>query len=289
MPFPNNALKTTILTLVNCYKKLKSVSETERMGFLYFFIGFPPAIYFVIDPTLDLWGAQLGHKVGFGYPAAYTPSWMSLRRAIQFSAALLPIGIIYSFLSRAITGKHKFKLDGKAACYLLLCMIIGPWLLANEILKDNWGRPRPAHLDVTIGTKQYAPPLIINDQCEKNCSFISGEASFGYIWVSLAFIPGFARRKRRLFVLGIIIGSSAGFMRIIQGGHFISDVWYAALFMIGTAWVLAWVFYKTTFIDCVFPLVRNISAYSSNIVRRSTVLLVQTATRLWETFRGDNR
>ena len=249
------------------------------MILLYFSIGIPPAVYFVLDPTIDLWGAQLGHKIGFGYPASYTPFWMALRKVIQFLAALLPICIVYSYLCRAITGRHKFRLDSKAAAYLLFCLIVGPWLLANEILKDNWGRPRPAHLDVTIGTKQYSPPLIINDQCEKNCSFISGEASFGYIWVSLAFIPTFARRRRELFVLGLIIGSGAGFMRIIQGGHFISDVWYAALFMIGTAWILAKIFYTTNFTDYIFSTARSIFANRSNIIHTFKAFLMKIVKR----------
>jgi len=269
-------------------EKWRSLTRGQREVALYFLIGLPPAIYFVLDSSIDLWGAQLGHTRNFGYPTSYEPFWLGVRRVIQFCTALLPILVAYSVYCRVAKGKHRFGLDGKAAAYLLLCVIVGPWLLANEVLKDNWGRPRPAHLDVTIGTKQYAPPLLIDDQCDKNCSFISGEASFGYIWVALAFVPTFMHRRRQLFIFGLGIGTVAGIMRIYQGGHFPSDVWYAALFMIATAWGLHKLFYETGWPDRAAPAARRITASGFEALRAGTLLIARAAKRARDRLRrGD--
>ena len=59
----------------------------------------------------------------------------------------------------------------------------------------------------------------------------------------------FAARRRQLFALGLVMGTAAGIMRIVQGGHFPSDVFYAGWFMIAVAWGLHKLFYETGWVD----------------------------------------
>ncbi|MGI9571141.1 MAG: phosphatase PAP2 family protein [Desulfobulbia bacterium] len=125
--------------------------------------------------------------------------------------------------------------------FVLLCLSIGPGLIANLTFKANWERARPIQIEQFGGTKSFSPPLIISDQCEgSNCSFVSGEASNIF---SLFFALGLILRslyRRRLFAAAIFAGLASGFVRIAQGAHFLSDVIYAGIFMWFTSLAIYW-------------------------------------------------
>lgn len=114
--------------------------------------------------------------------------------------------------------------------FLALCLIIGPLVVTNIGLKDHWGRARPRDVVEFGGAKAFTPVFPPANQCDHNCSFVSGEASSIYvIFFAAAFL--LRRHARRMIALGIILGSLAGLTRIAQGGHFLSDVVFAGVFM----------------------------------------------------------
>lgn len=119
---------------------------------------------------------------------------------------------------------------------LILGPVIGCGVIANLYFKDTWGRARPVHIEEFNGSKIYSPPFVKSDQCEKNCSWISGEASAAF-----SFIVGVLILKNPsiLFRLNLVLGSFVIFCRLAMGGHFLSDNLYAAIFMIYLA-----IFYK---------------------------------------------
>jgi lipid A 4'-phosphatase len=118
--------------------------------------------------------------------------------------------------------------------FLTLCLIVGPLVVTNIGLKDHWGRARPRDVIEFGGSKAFTPPFPPSTQCAYNCSFVSGEASSIYIvFFAAAFL--FKRNSRNMIRLGIILGSLAGLIRIAQGGHFLSDVVFAGIFMALTA------------------------------------------------------
>jgi lipid A 4'-phosphatase len=123
--------------------------------------------------------------------------------------------------------------------YLVVTSLTGPLLIANIILKNNWGRARPRQVEEFGGTQQFSPPLALSDQCDTNCSFVSGEPSSMFmIFISLAFI--LPAKRGVLVALTIVMGGLSGVMRMGQGGHFLSDVVFAGLFMTLTAAVIYW-------------------------------------------------
>jgi lipid A 4'-phosphatase len=136
------------------------------------------------------------------------------------------IGLIVSLLLK----RPWLKISTPKWLFLVVCLVAGPGLTSNIILKDNWGRARPDQIVDFGGTKVYSPPVLISDQCQRNCSFVAGEPATIYLtFFALAFM--FPWRARRLFVAGIIAGSLAGLVRMMQGAHFLSDVIFAAITM----------------------------------------------------------
>lgn len=111
-----------------------------------------------------------------------------------------------------------------AGVYLLCTLLLGPGLLVNILLKDNSvGRPRPVHITEFDGKMAYTPVFHYSGECHKNCSFVSGHASIGFYTMALFWVT----RKRRWLLGGLALGAAVGFTRIVQGGHFFSDVIFA--------------------------------------------------------------
>jgi lipid A 4'-phosphatase len=114
--------------------------------------------------------------------------------------------------------------------FMAVALVVGPLIVANLGFKDHWGRARPRDVIEFGGAKAFTPAFRPSDQCSRNCSFVSGEASSVYVvFFAAAFM--LRRRARRLIALGVVFGSLAGLTRIAQGGHFLSDVVFAGVFM----------------------------------------------------------
>jgi len=135
-----------------------------------------------------------------------------------------------------------------AALYLLLVMIIGPGLLVNTVFKDQWGRARPSQVEQFGGTKLFTRAAIPTDQCEKNCSFVSGHASVGFFFLALAFV--WPRRRILWLAVGTGMGLGIGFIRMLQGGHFFSDVIFCGIVVYLTARVLHALMFRNAPVTC---------------------------------------
>ena len=131
--------------------------------------------------------------------------------------------------------------------FLGLCLGVGPGLVANLMLKDQWGRARPKHVIEFGGSKAFSPPILFSKECRRNCSFVSGEASATYIpfFAAAALMP---QSAVVLVATGTVMGLAAGAVRMAQGGHFLSDVVFAGVFMALTVLLLRWLMFGPAFI-----------------------------------------
>ncbi|NDF70525.1 MAG: phosphatase PAP2 family protein [Betaproteobacteria bacterium] len=107
--------------------------------------------------------------------------------------------------------------------YLLVVIALGPGLLVNAVLKDHWGRPRPAQLAEFGGSAAYVPVWQTSDACRRNCSFVSGHVAFASLPVAGAWMARTPRNRRRWLFAGIASGLLMGLCRIGLGRHFFSD------------------------------------------------------------------
>lgn len=174
-------------------------------------------LFFLVYPQIDLNISKLFFNSTFYMKQHFLVHVMyDVFAKIHILYLLILLGCIWYF--RRINKKGKSAL---ASCYLLACLLVGPGLLVNIVLKDNSvGRPRPVHIQEFNGDMDYAPAFRYSGQCEKNCSFVSGHASVGFYMMALYWVT----RRRIWLIGGILLGGGVGFARMLQGGHFLSDI-----------------------------------------------------------------
>jgi len=202
-------------------------------------IGVAAAVIFVGWPDLDLAVARLFYVE----PRHFLFSQSTISAMLRFgfrlvtwtTAALAVIGIILVLAKR----RHLLGLGLPQWIFLALVLITGPGLIANTLLKDNWARPRPIQVVEFGGTDRFTPVLERSGSCARNCSFVSGEASATFaIFFAVAMLA--RRRRAALMAAAVAAGSIAGLIRMGEGGHFLSDVIFAAVFMALDVALLHW-------------------------------------------------
>ena len=141
---------------------------------------------------------------------------------------LFTVGIILLLLISLIFKKKFLNLTKKKLIYLLLVLALGPIAIVNLVFKDNLGRARPRHIVEFKGDKKFTPAFVKTNQCDTNCSFVCGHASAGFYFFALIPLVRY-RRSMAWFALGF--GSFIGLIRVVQGGHFLSDVIFSGFFV----------------------------------------------------------
>lgn len=144
----------------------------------------------------------------------------------RFLAVLfLGLGCLALLQRRPVAG-----LSPKALFFLLLALLVGPGLMANVVFKDHWGRARPRNVLVFGGQAAFTPAFVMSNSCQRNCSFVSGDAAFGFFLPSFAYVVP-RRRSRQVFWGAMGVGWAFSLARILLGAHFLSDV-LAAMFLV---------------------------------------------------------
>ena len=118
--------------------------------------------------------------------------------------------------------------------------IFAPGILANSVFKDHWGRPRPRQVDMFGGSMPFHQPWQPGP-APKNASFPAGHPTIAFYLSAPYFVlRGKKSRSQALLWLwgGIFYGVIMGMARIIQGGHFVTDVIWSAGFVYLTAILL---------------------------------------------------
>jgi lipid A 4'-phosphatase len=189
----------------------------------------------------DLAIQALFYSPGAGWALGDREPWAFLYHFGNLPAfALAAMGVIAFVLSFFA---DRFRPDRTAALFVVALLALGPGLIVNTVFKDHWGRPRPADIVQFGGTETYRsfwhPGLP-----ERGRSFPSGHAAVGFFLMAPFFVlrrraPGWARRA---LAAGILYGSLMGLGRMIQGGHFLTDVIWSGCMVYFTGLFLYYLF-----------------------------------------------
>jgi len=190
------------------------------------------AVIFVLFPRVDLTVSGWFFDPARGFYLGAVPVLVALRETVWTVSELIFVVILLSMIGGAIWPRVKL-LPVREGAFALASLFLGPGLLVNGILKAHWGRARPNSVEEFGGTLSYSPPLVPSDQCLNNCSFVSGEASLVVttaLVLILLSLPRVSVRRGR-WVIGVlgVIATATSLLRIFFGGHFLSDVIFAAL------------------------------------------------------------
>lgn len=194
-------------------------------------LGLCYAAYFLTYPNTDImitrhaWNAEQGFYL--------KDTWWAMaiyKTIIPWITRLTIIGGVLLIAANYLRKGRKHWLTVREATYILLVLALGPGLVVNVIFKDHWGRARPIKVQEFGGTAIYSPPLIMSDQCDKNCSFVAGHPSVAFFLAafSMLFAKGWVRTS--IYSAAVCFGLFVGYVRIVQGGHFFSDVLFSGIF-----------------------------------------------------------
>jgi membrane-associated PAP2 superfamily phosphatase len=157
--------------------------------------------------------------------------WSWLYHYGEWPTAILAIGA--ALIWGGSLWRRSWACYRRACALIILAVMLGPGLLVNGLLKPLWGRPRPAQTVLFGGPHPYEHWWQPGD-IGGGRSFPSGHAAMGYVLVlGMCLVPPRRSAWLRGLVLGgaLAYGSLLGATRVIQGGHFLSDVLWSGSLM----------------------------------------------------------
>jgi lipid A 4'-phosphatase len=196
--------------------------------------------------AIDCAGADLAvealfYSAGTGWALGGLEPWALLYRYGSIPAfALGAMGVIAFVLSFFF---ERLRPDRMAALFVVVLLALGPGLIVNTLFKDHWGRPRPADIVQFGGTETYRS-FWQPGSPDQGRSFPSGHAAVGFFLMAPFFVlrrkaPGWARKA---LAAGILYGLAMGLGRMIQGGHFLTDVIWSGFMVYFTGLFLYYLF-----------------------------------------------
>jgi len=186
----------------------------------------------IFIPQIDL--GISGHfydKARDVFPARSSPMYEWVRKVMPYFMFAGAGYVAVLWVAGEVMKQVFLGVTRRVAAYLLLSLALGPGLIVNVLLKENWGRPRPSTIRDFGGDNYYVPPLVLSDQCAGNCSFSSGHGALGFWPVAVALLAPSAWRGYAI-AAALVFGAMVGFVRIAQGGHFFSDTVFSAVIVI---------------------------------------------------------
>ena len=155
----------------------------------------------------------------------FVDSW--IRPSINYLAVAFGVAGVYKLFFGQSTVKRRFNI----VAFLFSSFLLGPVLLVNGLLKEFIGRARPKNIIEYGGTKIFSPAYFPADQCETNCSFVSGDAAVAFSTIAFALV---FEGKLRFYLVTVALsfGVLVSIYRLGTGAHFLSDTVLSGLFCI---------------------------------------------------------
>ena len=195
--------------------------------FLALLVFFIIVLFLAIGSSIDIYISNFFY---LGKQNFLLQSYFTL--TIFFRKILLPLIVLYLLVLPIISiflpiEKLYFnsKLKTKDVWFIFSSVVFNLLVFVNLGLKNMWGRARPNDILQFGGKENFSPWFELSNACNINCSFVSGDAAVGFSLVILFFIT-----KNKIFFWGsLVAGLSIGFIRVVEGGHFFSDVIMAGM------------------------------------------------------------
>jgi lipid A 4'-phosphatase len=214
------------------------------MGLSLVFLGLfiAAAMLFYVFPEWDIRFSMFFYNPASRFYLADAPFCQWVYNSIEIVSVAWVVLAALLLAALWIRRKNLLGISAKHLVYLLAALAIGPGLIVNLVLKDNWGRARPYDVIQFGGASAFTPPFAISGECHNNCSFVSGHAAMGFYFIAFGFL--YRKRRSLIILFAIIYGTVVGMVRVLQGGHFLSDVVFAFFIIYAVSAVLYWIMFE---------------------------------------------
>lgn len=238
---------------------------------------------FALAPSVDLFFSGLFYDPQHGFVLAAWRPLRLLEGVIPWITYGLIVLVLAGGLWLRLTRRPLCGLSRNALIFIVAAAALGPGLIVNTGLKDNWGRARPYQVEQFGGANKFTPALVPADQCARNCSFVSGHAALAFSMVSFAFLLPAGRRRRAALGAALAFGALIGLGRIAAGHHFLSDIVDAGLIVVATTWLLHWWLVVR---DGATPIIEWVKRRAETQTGRrvlwaTSIVLIETVSILW--------
>jgi membrane-associated phospholipid phosphatase len=187
-------------------------------------LAFVVGVLFAIFPDWDIAIARLFFDPATGrFPLASQALPNLLRKLGDWLAWLILFAAGGALLLKVLLPRSRMLMRPAVALFLVLSYALGPGLVTNGILKPVWSRARPVAIKEFGGREQFTPWWKPGGGCDRNCSFVSGDASAMTWLLAPASVAPPAIRPAALAGAAVIAGGLSG-MRVVFGRHFFTDV-----------------------------------------------------------------
>lgn len=199
---------------------------------------------FIALPQIDLAVSGLFYRGAGNWALNRESLWLAIPyRGLPRVGQGLLVALAALWLLSFWPGLAKLRARRTLFGFLLAGALLGPILLVDATLKEHSGRTRPVNIEQFGGNRQFTPAFIPADQCEKNCSFVSGHVATASFIMAFGWLGAPAVRRRWLLA-SLAFGALFALVRMVPGGHFLSDTlfaWFATYFSL---WFTEWLFRK---------------------------------------------
>jgi membrane-associated PAP2 superfamily phosphatase len=171
------------------------------------------------------------------------PPLMIARDAGLWVGTLIIVPAVAALIWKLILPRRKLLISGRAILFLTVTLALGPGLFVNVILKDHWSRSRPIDVQQFGGHEHFVSWWDPRGDCDKNCSFVSGDVS-GAFWTLAPAVLTPAPVRAITVGAALALGTGMAVMRVMAGAHFVSDVIFAGVFTFLIIWIAYALIYR---------------------------------------------
>src|SRR3954447_25984024 len=137
-------------------------------------VGAIVGVVFAVSPHLDIAISRLFFNEAYRvFPVQYSLVARHLRDVFSYIVAALVAPAFIAIALKLFLPHRQMLIAGRAAIFMIATLALAPGLMANAILKDYWGRPRPAEIQEFYGPEKFVPWWDPRGSCDKNCSFVA--------------------------------------------------------------------------------------------------------------------
>ena len=207
---------------------------TPRLFFVVLALSVAAAMVPTVWPAADLALAALFTGAS---PTIASADWWWVVGINLYVPALFRIGLAVCFVAwLVVTFGKRWKVWRLPLAFVVVAGIMGPGVVVNAVFKEHWQRARPYQVEHFGGAQQFTRAAVITDQCNNNCSFVSGHVACGFFFTTLLLVH---RRRQTLWALaGTGAGLGIGFARMSDVAHWFSDVLWAYPITLVTSWLV---------------------------------------------------